>query len=108
MRKFQTRFTEKRVTGNAGLIHIGRFMDKLKLQATIAKKVTITRGPNSNYSVSDAVVMLAIGIIAGARHLSHLSLLQHDQVIRKLFKWDKFPVDTTISRIFKHFTHTHC
>ena len=108
MRKFQTQFTEKRVTGNAGLVHIGRFMDKLKLQATIEKKVSITRGSNSNYSVSDAVVMLAVGILAGARHLSHLSVLQHDQVIRKLFKWDKFPVDTTISRIFKRFTHTHC
>lgn len=108
MRTFHTQFTEKRLTGNAGLVHVGRFVEKLKLKKTIDKKVSIIRAANSDYSVSDAIIMLAMGVIAGAKRISHLSLLQNDHVIRTLFNWDNFPVDTTFSRIFKLFSHKHC
>ena len=108
MLRFHTRFTEKKLRGNAGLVHIGRFVKKLKLRTTIDQKVSIVRASNIGYRVSGAIIMFAMGIIAGAKRISHLSILQNDYVIRTLFKWDKFPVDTTVSRIFKLFSHTHC
>jgi hypothetical protein len=39
--------------------------------------------------------MLLLGVLAGAKHLSHLALLRTDRVIRSLFNWDQFPDDST-------------
>ena len=40
MRKFHTRFTEKNLTGNAGLLNIGKFAEKLELSKILDKHVT--------------------------------------------------------------------
>lgn len=40
--------------------------------------------------------------------MSHLAILRTDAVIRALFRWDRFPDDTTSGRLFKLFRHVHC
>jgi hypothetical protein len=52
--------------------------------------------------------MLAMGVLAGAKHISHLAILRTDTVLRSLFRWDDFPDATTFGRIFKLFTPRHC
>ena len=108
MRTFHTQFTEKNLTGNAGLINLGRFTEKLGLPKILAKHLTIERAPNADYQVSDVVMMLAFGVIVGVKHMSHMAILRTDEVLRALFKWDKFPVSTSFGRIFKLFTQNHC
>ncbi len=108
MRKFHIVFSEKNLTGNAGLLHLGRFAEKLGLAKTLAEHITIKRAPNADYQVSDVVLMLVFGVLVGVKHMSHMALLRSDEVLRTLFKWDKFPVDTSFGRIFKLFTQKHC
>ncbi len=108
MRKFHTQFTEKNLTGNAGLVHFGRFAQKLGLDKMLRQHISIQRDSSATYGVADIIMMLAAGVLAGAKHMSHLSIIRNDGVIRKLFKWDEFPVDTTFGRIFKLFTQKHC
>ena len=108
MRTFHTQFTEKNLTGNAGLINLGRFSEKLGLPKILANHLTIERAPNADYQVSDVVIMLAFGVLVGVKHMSHMAILRTDEVLRSLFKWDKFPVSTSFGRIFKLFTHNHC
>ena len=48
------------------------------------------------------------GVLAGAKHLSHLVILKSDHALRALFRWENFPDFTTVSRIFKLFTPKHC
>jgi len=108
MRKFHTQFSEKNLTGNAGLVHIGRFIDKLGLASLLEDGLSIERGANARYSVADAVMILALGVIAGAKHLSHLVILRYDSAIRNLFKWDQFPDETTFGRIFRLFSQKNC
>jgi hypothetical protein len=53
-------------------------------------------------------MMLVMGVLAGAKHISHLAILRADTAIRHLFKWNDFPDDTTFGRIFRLFTPRHC
>jgi len=37
MKRFQVKFTAKNLTGNAGLVHLGKFSEKLQLSKTLKK-----------------------------------------------------------------------
>lgn len=108
MRKFHVQFNEKNLTGNAGLIHLGRFADKLNLSKLLDKHITIKRGETAKYQVADVIMMLTMGVLVGAKHLSHMIIIRTDKVLRTLFRWEAFPDDTTMSRIFKLFNLKHC
>ena len=54
MRRFHVQFTDKNLTGNAGLIHLGRFIDKLGLGQALEDGLSIERGANAKYGVADA------------------------------------------------------
>ena len=108
MRIFHTTFNQKNLTGNAGLSLLGRFAEKLNLHRMLDGHISIERGETATYQVADAILILIMGVLAGAKHISHLAILRADEPFRKLFKWDKFPDDTTFGRIFKLFTFKHC
>ena len=108
IRSFHTQFTEKNLTGNAGLVHLGRFIAKLDLEKILDRRITIQRGRTAKYSVTETVLMLALGVLAGAKHLSHLAILRNDNALRTLFKWKSFPDVTTFGRIFKLFSQKNC
>lgn len=108
MKDVQVTFTGKNLTGNAGLIHVGRFAKKLGLQDILQESLTLERGANATYPVVEVVTMVTLGVLAGVKHMSHLAILRTDSVLRKIFNWDRFPVATTVSRMFKRFTHQHC
>ena len=108
MKSVKAEFTEKNLTGNAGLTHFGKFMKKLGMEKILEKHLGISRAENAEYSASDAVMMLILGVLAGVSHMCHLRILRHDGVLRKVFGWKNFPSDSTFGRIFKLFTPRHC
>ena len=108
MKAIKVEFTEKNLTGNAGLVHFGRFIDKLKLHERLNSHLSITRASNADYQAADVVVLLVLGVLAGAKHMSHMAILGMDSAIRTISGWKIFPVASTFSRIFKLFTHKHC
>ncbi|GAB6163404.1 hypothetical protein JCM12298_25640 [Desulfothermus naphthae] len=108
MRRFNVKFTEKNLTGNAGLVLLGLFADKLKLPKMLEQHITIKRGASAQYKVSDIIMILMMAVLAGAKHMSHVFILRSDLALRSLFKWERFPDDTTISRVFKLFNLRHC
>ena len=108
MRRFHVQFNEKKLTSNAGLVHLGRFADKLKLPKILSQHISIERGATAGYQAADVVMMLALAVLAGAKHMRHMFIIRTDSALRALFKWEKFPDDTTIGRIFKLFTHRNC
>ncbi len=108
MKTFTVEFTEKNLTRNAGLVHIGRFAEKLGLQRMLEQYITIERGANARYAPADAVMKLIMGVLAGARHMSDLKILRVDKIIRTLFEWERFPDNRTFGRVFRLFNHVHC
>jgi len=108
MKPVKVEFTEKNLTGNAGLVHFGRFIQKLNLKEILMKHISITRASNAVYQAADAVLILMLGVIAGAKHMSHMALLRTDSVLRSLFDWENFPDDSSLGRIFQLFSHASC
>ncbi|OQX14614.1 MAG: hypothetical protein BWK80_41700 [Desulfobacteraceae bacterium IS3] len=47
MKPVKIEFTEKNLTGNAGLVHFGRFIQKLNLKEILMKQISIPRAPNA-------------------------------------------------------------
>ncbi len=47
MRHFHTRSDQKNLTGNAGLVRLGRFAQKLGLADIQSRTIDITRGDNA-------------------------------------------------------------
>ena len=76
MRKFHTKFSEKNLTGNAGLLNLGKFAEKLDLSKMLARHLSIERGPTANYQVSEVVMMLIMGTVVGVKHMSHMAILR--------------------------------
>jgi len=108
MKPFKVKFGAKNLTGNAGLVNFGKFAKKLQLPKTLERMITIQRGHTADYSIADVVMILIMGALGGIKHISHLSILRCDSVIRKLFGWAKFPDNRTFSRIFALFNHKYC
>jgi len=91
VKPFRVEFTDNKLTGNAGLVHLGRFAKKLGLKNILKRHISISRGENATYDVPTIIIMLMMGSLSGVKHLSHMVLLKGDTVIRKLFGWDLFP-----------------
>ena len=108
MRKFHTEFTAKNLTGNAGLVHLGKFAEKLGIHTLLKKHISIKRAPSADYSIADVVLMVMMGVLCGAKHMNHLAIIRTDSVIRRLFNWVKFPENRTFGKIFRLFNHKHC
>jgi hypothetical protein len=91
MRKYYVTFTEKNLTGNADLVHLGRFAEKIGRAKIIERTVAIDRAPNAEYQVADAVLMLMMGVLASIKYMTHTIILKNDDVLRALFRWEKLP-----------------
>ena len=90
MRRFHVKFTEKNLTGNAGLVLLGRFADKLKLAQMLEQHITIKRGATAQYRVSDIIMILMMAVLAGAKHMSHVFILRSDSALRSLLNGKGF------------------
>lgn len=102
------RFSEERLTSRAGLIPIGRFMDKLGIEGIIDRTVSIVRGSNADYSVGMIFKAIVLGVVSGSRHLSDVVRLGMDEALMKTQGWETFPVVSTITRVLEHFNYGHC
>ena len=63
MKTFQVKFTAKNLTKNAGLVHLGKFAEKLQLPKTLKKLISIERGPTADYKVANVIMMLMMGVL---------------------------------------------
>jgi hypothetical protein len=102
------RFSEKRLTSRAGLIPMGRFIDKLGIQGMIEGMVTVVRGGNTNYGLGMIFKALTLGVISGCRHLSDVVRLGMDEALMKTQGWESFPVLSSITRVLERFEFRNC
>ena len=58
VKRYKAEFTAKNLTGNAGLLNLGKFAEKVGLKSMLEQHLTIKRRSNARYSPADAVMML--------------------------------------------------
>jgi len=103
IRKYRVRLSNKHLTSSAGLSLLHRFWQQLGGEAWIDSQLGSLKAVNSVYSVGRIVTILLMAIIQGAKHVSHILQLSHDQGLRKLWDWVSFPVETTVVRTLNLF-----
>jgi hypothetical protein len=104
----KTEFSQKRLTSRAGLIPVGRFIDKLGIEETINRVLTITRGPNTRYETGMMFKAIILGVISGSRHLSDIVRLGLDEALMKTQGWEEFPVLSSFTRVLERFEFGNC
>ena len=103
IKKYRVRLASKHLTSNAGLSLLYRFWLQLGGEAWIDNQYGSLKAANSVYSAGRIVTVLLMAIIQGAKHVSHILQLSHDQGLRKLWDWVRFPVETTVTRTLNLF-----
>jgi len=86
------------LTSQAGLIPV------IKFYKTVSQTVPHQRGDNADYQLTDGIFLTLVGMIGGAGSLAKLCGVWSDGALRKIAGWIKFPVETTIGRLFKEVT----
>lgn len=108
MKEVTVEMSSKKFTGNAGLVPVGKFVKKLGLTSLFETHISIERGANALYSVADALLIMMLSVVTGGSHLSHVGILREDGLLRTMFEWVRFPVNSTVGRIFRLFSPKHC
>jgi len=92
------------LTGQAGLIPVVKFLQRIGFEKTVNQTVPHQRGDNADYQLTDGIFLTLVGMIGGAGSIAKLCGVWSDSVLRKIAGWTKVPVDTTIGRLFKEVT----
>ena len=66
MKTFSTEYTAKNLTKHASRVNLGKFTEKIGLPGTLENGLTIKRGTTADYEVSEVVMMVMMGVLAGA------------------------------------------
>ncbi len=103
MKEVKVEFTEKNLTGNAGLINFSRFIAKLNLKQILTGHISISRGSDADYQVSDAILMPVMGVSAGVKHMNHMAILRTDRQFVPFLIGRSFPM-TARSEDFSDFS----
>jgi hypothetical protein len=75
-------------------------MDRLGIEGIIDRSVNIDRGANADYGLGMIFAGITLGVIAGCRHLADLVRLGMDEALMKARGWERFPVLSTMTRVF--------
>jgi hypothetical protein len=92
------------LTSQAGLIPVIKFLQRIGFDKTLNQTVPHQRGDNADYQLADGAFIVLVGLIGGASSIAKLCGVWSDSALRKIAGWVKFPVETTIGRLFKEVT----
>ena len=92
--------TASGLTSQAGLIPVIKFLQRIGFDKTLNQTVPHQRGDNADYQLADGVFLSLVGMIGGAGSIAKLCGIWSDSAIRKIAGWVKFPVETTIGRLY--------
>ena len=94
-------------TSQGGLAPVIQLLDHLGFATLFRQQVGHARSANAVYGLVDAVYLVMIGLIGGARSLSQCVAVWSDQVLRRLAGWHRVPDETTLGRLFKEVRERH-
>ncbi|WP_157673682.1 hypothetical protein [Endozoicomonas ascidiicola] len=65
-RKVHFTQAKKAITSQAGLIPAFSFLNRFGLSGVLDKRINIERGANATFQLSDVIILITTGILAGA------------------------------------------
>ena len=100
-RKVTIQNTAQGLTSQAGLLPVVKFLDKLGADNLLRRHVSLERGNNAVYELTDVIWLSLVAIVGGSRSLVGITTVWSDTVLRKMAGWARIPDSTNLGRIFK-------
>jgi hypothetical protein len=105
--KIRYESTGRNLTSQAGLIPVIKFLDALGFGGLFGSQVHHQRADNAQYQLVDAVFLVLVGLLGGARSISQCVVLWSDGVLQRVAGWLRLPDESTLGRLFKELTERH-
>jgi hypothetical protein len=105
--KIRYESTGRNLTSQAGLIPVIKFLDALGFSGLFGSQVHHQRADNAQYQLVDAVFLVLVGLMGGARSISQCVVLWSDGVLQRVAGWLRIPDESTLGRLFKEVTERH-
>jgi hypothetical protein len=67
VKTFSTEYTAENMTKHAGLVNLEKFAEKIGRPGFLEKRLTIKRDATADYKMSEIVMMLMMGVLAGGQ-----------------------------------------
>lgn len=96
-------YSNKEVTAHGGMSLLKRFLDRTGISDFISTLDLRESGSNAGYSNREMFESFWINIWLGANRFAHTSVLQHDQVLQRIFGLKRAPSNDTYRRFFQKF-----
>ena len=97
----------RNLTSQAGLIPVIKFLDALGFTGLFRHHVDHERADNAQYQLVDAVFLVLVGLMGGARSISQCVVLWSDGVLQRVAGWLRIPDESTVGRLFKELGERH-
>jgi hypothetical protein len=100
-KKIRFQSSGKGLTSQAGVIPAVHFLQNLGFDDVCDKHMDLPRADNARYSLTDAVFLTLICVLAGANSLLKVVAVWADQVLREVAGCVSVPDDSTLGRLFR-------
>lgn len=99
-------FTDKEITPWGGISLMQQMLKKLSISQLFENLPLPDQGSNRGYSPEQLLLHFWIGIWCGAACFEHLEVTRQDEVIRKLFGWERMAGSKAFQRYFNKFNQS--
>ena len=82
-----TEYTAKNLTKHTGLVNLRKSAEKIGLPGILEKRLSIKRGATADFEISGVVMVLMMGVLAEAKHMSHLLILKAENNLRSPLRY---------------------
>ncbi|MFM7431263.1 MAG: transposase [Flammeovirgaceae bacterium] len=103
--EFEIGYTDKEITQWGGTVFMRQMLDKIGFRKVINAQADLpVPGSNRGYAASTIVEAFMVSIWCVANRFLHTEVTRHDNVLSKIFNWDRTPRQDTYKRFFSKFT----
>ena len=103
MSELKLEFTDKAITPYGGIVLLKKMIDKMKFDAFLDQTPLPPQGSNRGYDPKQIILQFISSVWCGASRFEHLEIARFDDVIRKIFDWEKMAGHRAFARYFKKF-----
>lgn len=87
------------------MVLMEKFLEKMKVRQQLEELELPKQNSNRGYSPSQLIMNFWVSIWCGASKFEHLEVTRHDEVIQRIFGWEKMAGNKSFMRYFKKFSY---
>lgn len=104
MNDIRIEFTDKEITPWGGMVLMKKLIEKTGINELLSSLPLPCQASNRRFKPIQLINTFFVSIWCGASRFEHLEVTRYDEVIRKIFGWQKMPGHQSFQRYFRKFT----